>query len=225
MLAASFLASYAAHAAVIATIHLSAAPQNVTIPLLVLAIAHSFYFALWTRGDDWVAAVRSFRGHSADPSVAMAWTAQLIKLAQVAAVVGFLAQSGALSDSGAAWSWGDALSLTHLARSLVSQGPVRFVVFTGMLAVGQTLNGAILKAIGIRGVYYGCKFGHTVPWSTQFPFNVPTIRHPQYVGAILTLLGGGGLLWSDRTSAAGIELIVGVWSAFYVGTGVVEDFW
>ena len=58
---AAFLTSYAAHAAVIATIHLSAAPQNVTTPLLVLAIAHSFYFALWTRGDDWVAAVRSFR--------------------------------------------------------------------------------------------------------------------------------------------------------------------
>jgi protein-S-isoprenylcysteine O-methyltransferase Ste14 len=40
-------------------------------------------------------------------------------------------------------------------------------------------------AIGKVGVYYGTRLGATVPWVEGFPFNV--VRHPQYVGAVLSL--------------------------------------
>jgi hypothetical protein len=49
-------------------------------------------------------------------------------------------------------------------------------------AFGSVLKVAIFTAIGKKGVYYGAKFGHTIPWVHGFPFNLTgawrRTRHP-----------------------------------------------
>lgn len=60
------------------------------------------------------------------------------------------------------------------------------IILLCYLAFGQYLNYSIYKNIGITGVNYGVYFGHKIPWSYDFPFNLNT-KHPQYLGAIYTL--------------------------------------
>jgi len=52
---------------------------------------------------------------------------------------------------------------------------------------GQTLNFAVFQKLGNRGVFYGTKYGHKIPWVTGFPFDV--IAHPQYIGTVLSVWG------------------------------------
>ena len=56
-----------------------------------------------------------------------------------------------------------------------------------LIGCGQILNGLAFYRLGERGIFYGNKFGQGVVWVTAFPFNV--FSHPQYLGAILTLIG------------------------------------
>ncbi|MFO0775701.1 MAG: methyltransferase [Nitrospiraceae bacterium] len=56
-----------------------------------------------------------------------------------------------------------------------------------LIAVGQMLNLGVFVQLGKIGVFYGNKLGYHVPWCERFPFTV--IRHPQYVGAVLTIWG------------------------------------
>lgn len=60
-------------------------------------------------------------------------------------------------------------------------------VGVALIAVGQFLNAAVFHRLGRVGVFYGNRFGHTVPWCTGFPFSV--LRHPQYVGTVLSIWG------------------------------------
>ncbi len=56
-----------------------------------------------------------------------------------------------------------------------------------LVLVGQLLNYSVFRRLGRVGVFYGCRFGHPVQWCTEFPFSV--LKHPQYVGALLTIWG------------------------------------
>lgn len=56
-----------------------------------------------------------------------------------------------------------------------------------LLIVGQYLNYSVFRSLGRIGVFYGARFGRSVPWCTTFPFSV--LRHPQYVGAVLSIWG------------------------------------
>jgi hypothetical protein len=67
-----------------------------------------------------------------------------------------------------------------------------WIVAAVLIGVGQTLNVAMYSAIGNAGVYYGFKMGHDVPWAYGFPFNVG-LRHPQYVGVVLSISGASTL--------------------------------
>jgi len=57
-----------------------------------------------------------------------------------------------------------------------------------LIGIGQTLNLSVYYKLGIRGVYYGNKFGLELPYITTFPYNI-RINNPQYIGCILTLCG------------------------------------
>lgn len=56
-----------------------------------------------------------------------------------------------------------------------------------LIALGQLLNLGVFVQLGKIGVFYGNKFGYHVPWCQKFPFTV--FRHPQYVGAVLSVWG------------------------------------
>ena len=56
-----------------------------------------------------------------------------------------------------------------------------------LILIGQTLNFLVYYRLGSKGVYYGNRLGYPIKWVTLFPFNV--LRHPQYIGCVLTLIG------------------------------------
>ena len=96
-------------------------------------------------------------------------------------------------------------------------------VFAGYLAVGQTLNAAMYAAIGNDGVYYGFKLGRPVAWCTDFPFNV-RLRHPQYVGVVLTILGAVMVLASAPLVEAGLVQALVAWACMYIVMAAMEQF-
>ncbi len=57
----------------------------------------------------------------------------------------------------------------------------------GLILVGQFLNYSVFRRLGRVGVFYGIRFGLRVPWCTDFPFSL--LKHPQYVGALLSIWG------------------------------------
>jgi methylene-fatty-acyl-phospholipid synthase len=63
------------------------------------------------------------------------------------------------------------------------------ILATGLslIAIGQVFNFGVFYQLGSIGVFYGNRFGYDVAWNTAFPFSV--LRHPQYVGAVLSIWG------------------------------------
>jgi methylene-fatty-acyl-phospholipid synthase len=55
------------------------------------------------------------------------------------------------------------------------------------IITGQVLNFSVFYRLGKIGVFYGNKFGYEIPWSREFPFS--WLKHPQYVGAVLSIWG------------------------------------
>ena len=88
------------------------------------------------------------------------------------------------------------------------------------LIAGQGLNAGIYAAIGNDGVYYGFKLGRPVPWCTGFPFNIG-LRHPQYVGVVLTLLGATTVMIAAPL-ALFVQLML-AWAGMYVVMSVMEQ--
>lgn len=56
-----------------------------------------------------------------------------------------------------------------------------------LIGAGQVLSAAVFRKLGNVGVFYGNRLGHELVWVTGFPFNV--VRHPQYVGTVLSIWG------------------------------------
>lgn len=56
-----------------------------------------------------------------------------------------------------------------------------------LIVAGQALNFGAFWRLGRVGIFYGIRFGHEVPWCTRFPFSL--VRHPQYVGTVLSIWG------------------------------------
>ena len=108
------------------------------------------------------------------------------------------------------------------ALPLVTSIPPNQALIGGALVLaGQLLNGAIYKAIGRDGVYYGFKLGRPVKWSTAFPFSAG-FRHPQYVGGFTSQLGVLLALASPSTIAAGLVPLAAFWGLCYVATSIIE---
>eukprot|EP00667_Euglena_gracilis_P020479 EG_transcript_22198 len=98
-----------------------------------------------------------------------------------------------------------------------------YAIFTALqlLLIGQALNWSVYFTIGKAGVYYGCRLGAKVPWVSGPPFTL--CRHPQYIGAMLSLLGVGLLGITDWHSQHGMWLAVFGCFALYGVTMYVED--
>jgi methylene-fatty-acyl-phospholipid synthase len=69
----------------------------------------------------------------------------------------------------------------------LSHEPAALVLGATLITAGQTLSVAVFQKLGREGVFYGNRFGHPLPWRTDFPFSV--LAHPQYVGTVLTIWG------------------------------------
>ena len=134
---------------------------------LALALERAAYVYAWRAPDDFRA--RSARlGLGGDPTRALERLFYLFKGVQAAVFATWIAYfSGgipALRDEAAAL-WGG----------------------LALVAIGQCLNLMTFLRLGRLGVFYGVRFGHSVPWCDAFPFSV--LRHPQYVGAVLSIWG------------------------------------
>jgi len=46
-----------------------------------------------------------------------------------------------------------------------------------LILAGQFLNVRVYQLLGEIGVYYGVRFGYTVPWCTEFPYVLPCSFH------------------------------------------------
>ena len=77
----------------------------------------------------------------------------------------------------------------HGDGSLWPLGPSvwSFAVGGLLVAIGQSLNVGVFYRLGKVGVFYGNKFGYKIPWREEFPFCF--FKHPQYVGALLSIWG------------------------------------
>lgn len=89
-----------------------------------------------------------------------------------------------------------------------------------LLICGTALNSLVYRKLGYNGVYYGFKFGHKVEWNTGFPFNV--VRHPQYVGSLLSFAGLGCLVAHPGIQNEIITLFL-LQVIAYIGTGWMES--
>jgi len=97
-----------------------------------------------------------------------------------------------------------------------------FVLSALYVAAGQTLNVAMYTSIGDAGVYYGFKLGATVPWCTGFPFNVQ-LRHPQYVGVVLTFWAMAFVLLTEELGKLGMPQMMMAWAAMYFVMSTMEQ--
>jgi len=102
-------------------------------------------------------------------------------------------------------------------RSIPKQEQIALA--TGLLLVGQVLNYFVMKKLGYVGVYYGFKFGYKVEWVTSFPFNV--LRHPQYVGGILSFAGVATLVYHPSVQRE-LFVLFTIHVASYITTGLME---
>merc|ERR1712000_401470 len=82
--------------------------------------------------------------------------------------------------------WFRVCFIVHL--SISSYSSFIYAVAIVLIIVGQVLNLQVYQALGKTGVYYGNRFNKQVPWVQGWPFNY--ISNPQYIGVILTLIGG-----------------------------------
>jgi len=73
--------------------------------------------------------------------------------------------------------------------SLIPPGTNAFAFTLGgiLIATGQFLNVSVFYRLGEVGVFYGNRFGYEIPWCSDFPFSI--LKHPQYVGALLSIWG------------------------------------
>mmetsp|Transcript_31964 Transcript_31964/g.55937 ORF Transcript_31964/g.55937 Transcript_31964/m.55937 type:complete len:143 (+) Transcript_31964:3-431(+) len=90
------------------------------------------------------------------------------------------------------------------------------------VGAGQALNLAMYTSIGDVGVYYGFKLGARVPWCSSFPFNIG-LRHPQYVGVVLTLWGALALLLTPAAERAMLPQVLLVWGGMYALMAAMEQ--
>lgn len=147
---------------------LGAKPAAILWAAALLGVERLTYAAVWR-------APNAFRrwsekrssGRSAIDTLATLFAA--FKVLQVGVFVGWCAAHGGGSVAPHSWDAG-----------VLAAG-------TLLIAIGQSLNLAVFRALGKVGVFYGNRLGHYVPWRQTFPFT--WLDHPQYVGTVLSIWG------------------------------------
>ena len=131
--------------------------------IFVYSLEHLFYTWAWFLPDQFMALAAASK---TDPCEALQIGLGINKVIQIITVITFCLVYNV--------TFNDDISYFYVLLSIIGVG------------IGQFLNYSVYKALGVNGVYYGVKFGKKVPWCTQFPFNVPWLKHPQYLGAAIT---------------------------------------
>ena len=168
-----------------------------------LSLLYVLHFFIWHFPALFTALCRPTGAH---PVAVFASLEIVGKFWQAACLVAFLGSAG-----------------TNAAVSVALAAPAwSYAVCVLYVVAGQSLNVAMYAAIGNDGVYYGFKLGRSVPWCSAFPFNVG-LRHPQYVGVVLTILGGVFVLLSEPLVVAGLVQACLAWAGMYVAMSVMEQ--
>lgn len=159
-----------------------------------LCVPHAFYACVWLLPKRWAAWTLGGK-HPTDPVTAVEYGFFACKVLQLGGVAAWYSYHAA---------WDGTLANYH---QLVAQPFNPYLFFYGMclVAIGQVLNIAVYKTLGVAGVYYGSRLGKDIPWVEGFPFNA--VPHPQYVGCVITGWGLAVCLTTPELIAAGgIEL-------------------
>ena len=155
----------------------------------MIALSTVLYAWTWTAPRGFAALVAP-----RDPCATLAAVSSALKVLQFAALAAFV-------------DWRAVVALLS--------SPARLLPVAALVAIGQTLNAAVYARLGSVGVYYGWRFGRSVPWCTGFPF-LRMLPHPQYLGSSLTLAG--------LAMAGAVPLSVVLWwTANYVFLAAMES--
>ena len=142
-------------------------PAVFVVSATVLAVERVAYAVIWRQPERFAAVCRRlFAGR--DPVDVLAWLFVGFKVAQGGVFLAWcLVPGGALGP--------------------FSRPPAPLLAGSALLLAGQVLNLGVFARLGRVGVFYGNRLGHDIAWCRGFPFSV--VRHPQYVGTVLSIWG------------------------------------
>jgi len=142
------------------------------VAAVLLSLERLFYIQVSRRPESLspVAAALGSRGLAVDRVEVLRWAFVAFKVLQAAVFLGWCAWFG----EGASWAL---------------PAPPVIVAAASLIGIGQFLNLSVFYRLGTVGVFYGAHFGYTVPWTRAFPFSFGWLKHPQYVGTVLTIWG------------------------------------
>lgn len=169
--------------------------------VLVLSLPHVFYAIVWLRSEFFISVCKRVK---CVPINMFSGVAFGLKAIQFLCFFVWLISNGSFVSA-------ESFSFFRILPAALLMG------------AGQLLNSAVYKTLGHDGVYYGVKFGKTIPWVEGFPFNMG-IKSPQYTGCILSICGMVIFVSTPDQVAAGIVPIGIIWSGFYIFSAVVEDY-
>ena len=132
-------------------------PNTVAPPwylFVIISLPHLFYIWVLTHAPSTIAVAKLF--HS-DPCDWFAMVALILNALQLSSCFHWAVTSG---------------------QQFLFPSLLRIALGAAGWAVGSVFKVAIFTAIGKRGVYYGTKFGHQIPWVDGFPFSVTGARRP-----------------------------------------------
>lgn len=120
---------------------------------VIVSLPHLLYLWVLTHSKSTIAVAKVF--HS-EPVDWFANVALVLNILQIGSIAHWVVTCGHISG-------------TSLYQNITA---LRLALGIAMWAAGLVFKTTIFKAIGKRGVYYGAKFGHSIPWVDGFPFSV-----------------------------------------------------
>lgn len=130
---------------------------------LITSLSHILYFFVWDYTDNFINLSRYLH---ITPLLLIKYLSYLQKILQISLLINYTIQNNTLIPY------------------LININPVNF----SAIIIGQILNFSVYYKLGTKGVYYGNKFGYSLPYIKSFPYNIG-IKDPQYTGCILTICG------------------------------------
>ena len=139
---------------------------------LLLSVERLFYIIASRHPESLnpLAAVLGSRGFTVDRVGVLRWSFYAFKVLQTAVFLGWCEAF----RPGVTW---------------VLPAPPVLAAAVSLIGIGQFLNLSVFYRLGTVGVFYGVHFGYAVPWTRAFPFSFAWLKHPQYVGTVLSIWG------------------------------------
>jgi hypothetical protein len=139
------------------------------VAAVLLSLERIFYVWVWHRPESFRRVAVAAGQGGRDPVDLIRFCFYAFKFIQIGVFLGwcFAHGGGTLRPDGGHAAW--------------------LVIGGSLIGIGQLLNAGVFYRLGSTGVFYGTRFGHSVPWTHAFPFSM--LRHPQYVGTVLSIWG------------------------------------